>query len=933
MIRLSFYTMILILLVDLRLDRFKISCMMTKFFLMLCLITTTLRAQVVKLDSSNLPICIIDTRGQTINNEPKILVQMKVIDNGPGKMNHVKDKTYNYNNFIAIEIRGNSSQFYPQKQYGLELRDSVTGADLDASLMGMPAEEDWVLYAPYNDISMLRNVLAYNLWNEMGHWGPRTRFCELILNNEYVGIYILMESIKRGPTRLDISKLKPEDTTGLDVTGGYIMKIDKKNSPSDLSFTSKVRSTSNENIEWLYHYPDSDDIVSAQQNYIHNYIDTVEQLIASTGFADPKNGYKKYLSVNSFIDYFLINEFSRNIDAYKASSFFYKEKLEANGSKGMFKAGPVWDYNFAFGNAGFCSGGQTNGWMYDGCVPATLPTPILWRRLLVDTNYVNAVKCRYLELRKTIWDTNYLIQYLNHYALDTLDTAQKRHFTKWKILGTNPGGFNAYIASSYSNEMLRLRNWIKARLSWMDANLPGRCIPAPVLAKIEIPLDPECFIGPRPLMQKTQPFNISPFNYQGLEKINSIPSNIIRWVLVELRDAKDSTKLVERRAALLRSDSVLVDTNFQAGILFPNAINKQHYFILVRYDSLGFLMSNEEIELPNDDDYNLNRNHRILTISNNSPFIYNSNWNAVDTFKVCERQSLIFNDSNLVKLGYSFSQQAVSTNWLEFRILNIHEVAFDFDSAGYYPIELFLNCNNHSVIRSQIKVQVFPNPNPAILGPSAICFGDSIELATTNYTTYQWSTGENKSIIKIHQPGNYKLSVSDANGCTASTEKEIIQHPEIKGKIASVPSSTPNSCKLYFASNDSLQAYTYFWSNGETKDTIETSKIIVTLIVTDSNRCHQSFFYLCNPLIISDESPVQCEIIPNPNAGIFRIVSSAHIQSLRIYSATGTLVLSIPETEAINSPYQVNIQNLTPGIYYSIVNLNGKQAGFKIVVQ
>lgn len=265
---------------------------MTRLFLLLNLICFSLNSQVVKLDSSNLPICIIDTRGKTIANEPKILAHMKIIFNGPGKMNFVKDKKYNYNNFIAIEVRGNSSQSYPQKQYGIELRDSISGDDLDTSLIDMPQEEDWVLYAPYNDISMMRNVLTYHLWNEMGHWGPRTRFCELILNNEYVGIYILTESIKRDQNRVDVAKLNPEDISGQELTGGYIMKIDKRNSPTDLSFVSKIKSTTNQDITWLYHYPDAKDIKPAQQNYIRNYIDTVEQLIASPGFADPKNGYK-----------------------------------------------------------------------------------------------------------------------------------------------------------------------------------------------------------------------------------------------------------------------------------------------------------------------------------------------------------------------------------------------------------------------------------------------------------------------------------------------------------------------------------------------------------------------------------------------------------------------------------------------------------------
>lgn len=172
---------------------------MTKTLLLLNFLCLSISAQSIKLDSSDLPICIIDTRSKTIANEPKILAHMKIIYNGQGKMNYLKDKKFNYNNFIAIEIRGNSSQSYPQKQYGIELRDSISGNDLDTSLIDMPKEEDWALYAPYNDISMMRNVLTYHLWNEMGHWGPRTKFCELILNNEYVGIYILTESIKRDP--------------------------------------------------------------------------------------------------------------------------------------------------------------------------------------------------------------------------------------------------------------------------------------------------------------------------------------------------------------------------------------------------------------------------------------------------------------------------------------------------------------------------------------------------------------------------------------------------------------------------------------------------------------------------------------------------------------------------------------------------------------
>ncbi len=430
--------------------------------------------QSIVLDSSFLPVVIINTNGKVITDTPRIIASMKIIFNGSGKVNKVNTTKYHYDNNINIELRGNSSQFFPQKQYGFETKDKITKEDIKVALCGMPEEEDWILYAPYNDISLMRNVMTYELWRKMGHYAPRTQFCEVIMNNEYIGVYVLMEKIKRGTDRVDISKVKNSDTSGIELTGGYIMKIDKSK-PYDKTFISKVKSTTGGNITWVYDEPGASDIHPKQAAYIQNYIDTVEQVIFSNKFADPEIGYRKYISVSSFIDYFLLTELSRNIDAYKASSYFYKEKKDSLGGKGQLKAGPMWDYNFAFGNASFCTGGVTTGWMYDGCTPATLPTPSMWRKLIQDTRYINDVKCRYNELRKTIWDTANLFKYLDSYFLDTLSNPQKRHYTKWKILGTNPGNFNAYIAQSYADEIRRIKNWLKARLVFMDGNLPGVC--------------------------------------------------------------------------------------------------------------------------------------------------------------------------------------------------------------------------------------------------------------------------------------------------------------------------------------------------------------------------------------------------------------------------------------------------------------------------
>ena len=133
-----------------------------------------------------------------------------------------------YDGAIGIKLRGNSSLGFNQKKYTIELR-SEDGKEIDAPLLGMPAHSDWVLLAPYSDVSAVRDPLAFQLWREMGHWGPRTQMVELTMDGEYRGIYILSEAIKRGKDRVNISKLKKSDTKGRDVTGGYLLRIDTYN--------------------------------------------------------------------------------------------------------------------------------------------------------------------------------------------------------------------------------------------------------------------------------------------------------------------------------------------------------------------------------------------------------------------------------------------------------------------------------------------------------------------------------------------------------------------------------------------------------------------------------------------------------------------------------------------------------------------------------
>ena len=159
-------------------------------------------------EQSHLPLIMIDTYGADIPDEPRIPAYMGIISNESGT-NNVSDSFNNYDGHITIERRGNSSQWNDKTPYRFETVDE-DGENNNVELLGMPEENDWVLYAPWQDKTMIRNVLIYQLSNDIGRYAPRTRFAELFLNDEYMGVYVLMEKIKRDNNRIDISKLNPD---------------------------------------------------------------------------------------------------------------------------------------------------------------------------------------------------------------------------------------------------------------------------------------------------------------------------------------------------------------------------------------------------------------------------------------------------------------------------------------------------------------------------------------------------------------------------------------------------------------------------------------------------------------------------------------------------------------------------------------------------
>jgi CotH kinase protein/Secretion system C-terminal sorting domain/Proprotein convertase P-domain len=422
---------------------------------------------------TNIPLVILKTNGQGIPGDTKITAQMGIIDNGIGAINRVTDPFNGYDGFIGIEVRGSSSAGFPQKQYSFETRDSL-GNNLDISLLGMAADNDWILYAPYTDKSLMRNRLTYDLSNDMNRWAIKGRFCEVILNGEYQGIYELTENIKRGKDRLNIAKMTPSDTIGDELTGGYIVKIDRVSGPSWVSnFLPDQINVYENQIVYQCIYPKPEDILPVQFNYIQQYVDSFERALAAPTFKNPLTGWRKYADEDAFIDYFLLNELTKNVDAYTLSTFFFKDK---NSNGGKLQMGPNWDYNLAWRNADYCTGDLADGWIYRKNDVCGTDISFWWKRFMLDTAYKNRMKCRWMELRTTVLDTTYIFNKMDSIA-EYLGASKDRHFRQWPILGTYVWPNPAPLANTYTEELDNMKQWIVERLNWMDNNLPGICSP------------------------------------------------------------------------------------------------------------------------------------------------------------------------------------------------------------------------------------------------------------------------------------------------------------------------------------------------------------------------------------------------------------------------------------------------------------------------
>lgn len=407
--------------------------------------------------SSNLPLVVINTFGKTIPEDPRLPVHIGFMDIDKITGRSSLTSAPNFIGNAGVKVRGSSSLQFPKKSFSVELWDE-RNTDRDASILGFPKESDWILYAPYTDKTLMRDVLAYEWSNNMGRWAPGTKFVEVFVSGaakvkrgDYQGVYVLIEKIKKGKDRVDIHRLFSSQTTEPDVSGGYILKIDRLD-PGDSGFATKTGRV----LAWVY--PKEREATPAQKAYIKGYMDQFETALNGPNFKDPNIGYAKYIDVDSFIDQHLLVEFTKNIDGFRLSTYMFKDR------EGKLNMGPAWDFNLTLGNANYLDGWKPDGW-YHSLISGTDYS--WWPRLFQDPAFVQRYQARWAALRPDQFSSSTLLSSVDAHV-NLLGEAQDRNYQKWHILGTYVWP-NQFIGKTYAEEITFMKGWIDGRIAWIDS--------------------------------------------------------------------------------------------------------------------------------------------------------------------------------------------------------------------------------------------------------------------------------------------------------------------------------------------------------------------------------------------------------------------------------------------------------------------------------
>lgn len=498
----------------------------------------------------NLPIVILNTFGREVIRSEKTPASIRVVDEKNGEARLLGEADYDGRG--ELNLRGYSSLRYLKRSFALKTRDDA-GKSKSVSLLGFPEDNDWVLYAPYPDKTLLRDVLTYDLSRQMGRYASRAKFVEVYLNQvggrlskrHYMGVYVLEEKVKRGKGRVPIQKLGPQDNTEPAITGGYLFKKDHWDNPGETTpsvegrgggggfggnsgdgyaFTgpggfpadpagflpsiggerrqgdrrmrrdviqeairdplplegnnggivrsravvrypemiverdggSEVFMTSS-GTEFFFVEPKADEITPAQRKWLRDHLNEFERVLAGPDFKDPVKGYAAYIDAASFIDHHIIVELTKNIDGFRFSTFFQKDR------GGKIKMEPIWDWNLSYGNANGKQGQFAEHWYWPQLDDRQYS---YYRRLFEDPDFAQRYVDRLAELRATVFSVSNVFARIDTLIAD-IGGARARNFERWPILSRRIWP-NTFVGRSYDDEIGYMKGFIEQRFAWVD---------------------------------------------------------------------------------------------------------------------------------------------------------------------------------------------------------------------------------------------------------------------------------------------------------------------------------------------------------------------------------------------------------------------------------------------------------------------------------
>lgn len=426
---------------------------------------------------SHLPLISITTNGQKIpgrpvcnendevlyyekgdNGEEEIKVEINIYDNEQAQ-NSIKNKE-DIKSEAFFRIRGNSSRRFDKSSYKISFIDNQE-LSIQYEIMGMQQGDEWALYGPFLDKTLIRNYMWLNISANIMGYAPNVRFCECYLDGEYKGLYIMMETIEKSDERVNIATYDKDSRVI-----PYMVKMDKFDDDEIDSLPTFTHYTSHLDYGagFTILYPGITNLTQDVKNYIEKDISEFEKVLYSYDFNDPQKGYSQYIDVDSWVEYYIIQEFLANNDMCSRSTYLYKDK------GGKLSMGPVWDFN------NVCDNYISSEYYVEGFYFAQ--NRIWYEMLLKDEAFVRKIQKRYKELRKTYLNEDYINQYIDE-TIEYLGDAIQRNFEVWgySFERENQTETIQYLTpmernpESYEQAIEQYKQFMTQRGQWLDANI------------------------------------------------------------------------------------------------------------------------------------------------------------------------------------------------------------------------------------------------------------------------------------------------------------------------------------------------------------------------------------------------------------------------------------------------------------------------------